>query len=91
MREVGLLPSRYTYDGFVKAVITGKGVTYGMKVVCLSLLTRYCRCLQDQISKLKYPKLGHTLSFLKYKLWNLNWQLLPAHNTIFSIFNYMFS
>ncbi|XP_020083577.1 pentatricopeptide repeat-containing protein At1g76280 isoform X1 [Ananas comosus] len=33
MREVGLLPSRYTYDGFVKAVITGKGVTYGMKVV----------------------------------------------------------
>ncbi|KAJ8459891.1 hypothetical protein OPV22_032817 [Ensete ventricosum] len=33
MLDIGLNPSKHTYDGFVKAAIEGKGVDYGMKVV----------------------------------------------------------
>ncbi|URE38979.1 PPR repeat [Musa troglodytarum] len=33
MLDIGLKPSKHTYDGFVKAAIEGKGVDYGMKVV----------------------------------------------------------
>jgi len=33
MHDLGLEPSGDTYDGFVKAVVYGKGVAYGMKVV----------------------------------------------------------
>ncbi|XP_020251597.1 pentatricopeptide repeat-containing protein At1g76280 isoform X2 [Asparagus officinalis] len=33
MHDLGLKPSGDTYDGFVKAVVYGKGVTYGMKVI----------------------------------------------------------
>nr|UPT49799.1 pentatricopeptide repeat protein AaPPR1483 [Agave angustifolia] len=33
MHDLGLEPSGDTYDGFVKAVVYGKGVAYGMKVI----------------------------------------------------------
>ncbi|XP_038987997.1 pentatricopeptide repeat-containing protein At1g76280 isoform X2 [Phoenix dactylifera] len=33
MHNLGVEPSKHTYDGFVKAVINGKGVAYGMKVI----------------------------------------------------------
>ncbi|TVU09913.1 hypothetical protein EJB05_43412, partial [Eragrostis curvula] len=33
MRELGLRPSRYTYDGFVKTLIAGKGIAYAIKVI----------------------------------------------------------
>ncbi|XP_019702035.1 pentatricopeptide repeat-containing protein At1g76280 isoform X2 [Elaeis guineensis] len=32
MHNLGVEPSQHSYDGFVKAVINGKGVAYGMKV-----------------------------------------------------------
>jgi len=34
MQKLRLRPSKFTYDGFVKTVIAGKGVAYAMKVVC---------------------------------------------------------
>ncbi|XP_042446700.1 pentatricopeptide repeat-containing protein At1g76280-like isoform X1 [Zingiber officinale] len=33
MLDIGLKPSKHTYDGFVKSAIAGKGVEYGMKVL----------------------------------------------------------
>ena len=33
MHDLGLEPSEHTYDGFVKAVIYGKGVANGMEMV----------------------------------------------------------
>ncbi|RLN34035.1 pentatricopeptide repeat-containing protein [Panicum miliaceum] len=33
MQKLRLQPSKFTYDGFVKTVIAGKGVAYAMKVV----------------------------------------------------------
>lgn len=33
MRKLGLRPSKYTYDGFVKTVIAGKGIAYAIKVI----------------------------------------------------------
>ncbi|KAG1327487.1 pentatricopeptide repeat-containing protein [Cocos nucifera] len=33
MHNLGVEPSQHSYDGFVKAVINGKGVAYGMKVI----------------------------------------------------------
>lgn len=36
MHDLGLTPSRHTYSGLIKAVITGKGVTHGMDLVPFS-------------------------------------------------------
>ncbi|KAF0913796.1 hypothetical protein E2562_024883, partial [Oryza meyeriana var. granulata] len=33
MQKIGLQPSKFTYDGFIKAVMAGKGVAYGIKVI----------------------------------------------------------
>ncbi|CAN6204761.1 unnamed protein product [Urochloa humidicola] len=33
MQKLGLQPSKFTYDGFVKTVIAGKGIAYAMKVI----------------------------------------------------------
>lgn len=33
MQNIGLEPSQHTYDGIVKAVVSERGITYGMKVV----------------------------------------------------------
>lgn len=34
MHKIGLRPSGFTYDGFIKCVIAGKGVAHAIKVVC---------------------------------------------------------
>lgn len=33
MQRIGLQPSKFTYDGFIKAVMVGKGVAYAIKVI----------------------------------------------------------
>uniref|UniRef100_A0A0E0M2C6 Uncharacterized protein n=1 Tax=Oryza punctata TaxID=4537 RepID=A0A0E0M2C6_ORYPU len=33
MQRIGLQPSKFTYDGFIKAVMAGKGVAYAIKVI----------------------------------------------------------
>jgi hypothetical protein len=33
MNKIGLRPSRFTYDGFIKCVLAGKGVAHAVKVV----------------------------------------------------------
>ncbi|XP_040383427.1 pentatricopeptide repeat-containing protein At1g76280 isoform X2 [Oryza brachyantha] len=33
MQKIGLQPSRFTYDGFIKAVMAGKGAAYAIKVI----------------------------------------------------------
>uniref|UniRef100_A0A453IZQ9 Pentacotripeptide-repeat region of PRORP domain-containing protein n=1 Tax=Aegilops tauschii subsp. strangulata TaxID=200361 RepID=A0A453IZQ9_AEGTS len=33
MHKIGLRPSRFTYDGFIKCVIAGKGVAHAIKVI----------------------------------------------------------
>uniref|UniRef100_A0A0D9XER6 Pentacotripeptide-repeat region of PRORP domain-containing protein n=1 Tax=Leersia perrieri TaxID=77586 RepID=A0A0D9XER6_9ORYZ len=33
MQKLGLQPSKFTYDGFIKAVMAGKGVSYAIKVI----------------------------------------------------------
>ncbi|XP_062193973.1 pentatricopeptide repeat-containing protein At1g76280 isoform X2 [Phragmites australis] len=33
MQKLGLQPSKFTYDGFVKTVIAGKGIAYAVKVI----------------------------------------------------------
>ncbi|KAF8694746.1 hypothetical protein HU200_037832 [Digitaria exilis] len=33
MQTLGLRPSEFTYDGFIKTVIAGKGIPYAMKVI----------------------------------------------------------
>ncbi|KAM3315946.1 hypothetical protein ACQJBY_034214 [Aegilops geniculata] len=33
MHKIGLRPSRFTYDGFIKCVLAGKGVAHAIKVV----------------------------------------------------------
>jgi hypothetical protein len=38
MQKIGLQPSNFTYDGFVKTVIAGKGIAYANKVVCYQQL-----------------------------------------------------
>lgn len=35
MHDIGLEPSPHTFDGFVRAVISEKGVAYAMRVVCV--------------------------------------------------------
>ncbi|CAL5087874.1 unnamed protein product [Urochloa decumbens] len=38
MQKLGLQPSKFTYDGFVKSVIAGKGIAYAMKVfICFQI------------------------------------------------------
>jgi hypothetical protein len=49
MRKLGLRPSKYTYDGFVKTVIAGKGIAYAIKVVCLVFSISITRNLPEKI------------------------------------------
>jgi hypothetical protein len=41
MQKLGLQPTSYTYDGFIKTVIAGKGIAYASIVVCYQQLFVY--------------------------------------------------
>ncbi|KAL5974427.1 hypothetical protein ACLOJK_031092 [Asimina triloba] len=76
MHKIGLEPSPYTYDGLLKAVISGRGVVYGMKVfkemekrnlkpynsTLGALSVGYSKILELDLAELLLDQIGYSLS-----------------------------
>lgn len=58
MHKIGLRPSGFTYDGFIKCVIAGKGVAHAIKVI--EVMDR--RCIRPYDSTLVALSVGHSKS-----------------------------